>query len=92
MTNRDFLKRPQAHPAGQTRARIRAGHLLVLLRRRRVPCSIDSFSTSGWTARLGEPGKGPYSQQGCFRTRDDAAEWLLAEAERCGAGAMAGSD
>ncbi len=91
MTNRDLLKRKQ-DATGLTRARIRAGHLLVLLRRRRIPCSIDSFSTGGWTARLGEPGKGPYSQQGCFRTLDDAAEWLLTEAERRGAVAMARRD
>jgi hypothetical protein len=65
--------------------RINAGHLLVLLRRRQIPCSIDSFSSDGWTARLGDPATGPYSQQGCFRTRDDAAEWLLEEAERRGA-------
>ena len=73
------------HPDRKS-ARISAGHLLVVLRRRRVPCSIDSFSDSGWTARLGDPASGPYSQQGCFRTREDAAQWLLEEAERRGAG------
>jgi hypothetical protein len=92
MTNRDLRTRQETHTPGLAPARIRAGHLLVLLRRRRIPCSIDSFSASGWTARLGEPGKGPYSQQGCFRTLNDAAEWLLTEAERRGAVAMARSD
>ena len=64
---------------------ISAGHLLVVLRRHHIPCSIDSFSTDGWTARLGEPGHGPYSQQGRFDTRQAAAEWLLDEVERRGA-------
>jgi hypothetical protein len=76
---------------GSTR-RITAGHLLVALRRHDIPCSIDSFSSSGWTARLGDPGKGPYSQQGCFPTRECAAEWLLAEAERRGTVAVTGVD
>jgi hypothetical protein len=80
MTNGDICG-PQAHTA-PIGARIRAGHLLVLLRRNQVPCSIDSFSTSGWTARLGDPAKGPYSQQGFFPTREAAAEWLLGELER----------
>ena len=75
---------PQARFARPDPARISAGHLLVLLRRRQIPCSIDSFSTSGWTARLGDPTKGAYSQQGTFRTLHDAAEWLLEEAERRG--------
>ncbi|MEO5821386.1 MAG: hypothetical protein ABIT71_12855 [Vicinamibacteraceae bacterium] len=92
MTTHDLQHRPQVHTTGPKRTRIPAGHLLVLLRRHRIPCSIDSLSDSGWTARLGEPGKGAYSQQGCFRTLDDAAEWLLAEAERRGSGPMAGSD
>ena len=65
--------------------RISAGDLLVVLRRNRIPCSIDSFSADGWTARLGEPGNGPYSQQGCFVSRQAAAEWLLEEAQRRGA-------
>ena len=69
--------------------RINAGRLLVVLRGHEIPCSIDSFSADGWTARLGDPAKGPYSQQGYFRTRDAAAEWLLEEAERRGAVAMA---
>jgi hypothetical protein len=85
MTNLTFHDRPQDRTTGPAPTRISAGHLLVVLRRHRVPCSIDSFSSSGWTARLGDPDKGLYSQQGYFRTRDDAAEWLLEEAERRGA-------
>ena len=73
---------------GQTRARISAGHLLVVLRRHKIPCSIDSLSANGWTARLGDPAKGPYSQHGYFPTRDAAAEWLLEEAERVGTDAF----
>lgn len=88
MTNAAFTG-PQAHPKG-TGARIRAGHLLLLLRQHQIPCSIDSFSTAGWTARLGDPAQGAYSQQGCFATRDAAAEWLLAEAERRGAAVTTG--
>jgi hypothetical protein len=79
MTNRDFPDVPQDHTTG---AKLSAGHLLVVLRRSQIPCSIDSFSAEGWTARLGDPAKGPYSQQGCFRTRDAAAAWLLEEAQR----------
>jgi hypothetical protein len=86
MTSRTF------HPTGATTARISAGRLLVALRRHQVPCSIDSFSTGGWTARLGDPASGPYSQQGCFPTRDAAAEWLLEEAERRGAVAVTRGD
>jgi hypothetical protein len=88
MTNRNFLDGPRGDATGAETARISAGRLLVVLRRHQVPCSIDSFSTSGWTARLGDPAKGPYSQQGYFRTRDDAADWLLEEAERRGAVAV----
>jgi len=84
MTNRDFPDGPQHHPTGARPARISAGHLLVVLRRYQIPCSIDSLSASGWTARLGDPAKGPYSQQGCFRSRDAAAAWLLEEAQRRG--------
>ena len=84
MTNRDFLKGPQDHTTGRQTARISAGPLLMVLRRHQIPCSIDSLSASGWTARLGDPSKGPYSQQGYFRTLDAAAEWLLEEAERRG--------
>jgi hypothetical protein len=92
MTNRDFPDGPQARRTGAKSSRIGAGHLLLVLRRNQVPCSIDSFSASGWTARLGDPGKGPYSQRGCFDTRQAAAEWLLAEVERRGAVAMTGGD
>jgi hypothetical protein len=79
--------RPQARAARATGARISAGHLLVLLRRQQIPCSLDAFSTDGWTARLGDPAAGPYSQQGTFSTLEAAAEWLLEEAERRGIGA-----
>jgi hypothetical protein len=89
MTNPDFLDGPKDHTSGP-RPALSAGHLLVLLRRHQVPCSIDSFSANGWTARLGDPVKGPYSQQGNFRTRGAAAEWLLDEAERRGAIAVTG--
>jgi len=75
---------------GSNSAGISAGHLLVLLRRHRIPCSIDSFSADGWTARLGDPATGPYSQHGYFRTREAAADWLLDEAERLGAVAVTG--
>ena len=84
MTNRDFPDRPQDRTTGAKPARISAGHLLVVLRRNQIPCSIDSLSAGGWTARLGDPAKGWYSQQGCFRTREAAAAWLLEEAERRG--------
>jgi hypothetical protein len=82
MTNRDFRNRPQQHTTDATPARISAGHLLVVLRRHQIPCSIDSLSAGGWTARLGDPGNGRYAQQGCFPSRDAAAAWLLEEAER----------
>jgi hypothetical protein len=82
MTNRDCLDRPQNHTRDSKPARISAGHLLVALRRRQIPCSIDSLSANGWTARLGDPATGPYSQQGYFRSRDEAAAWLLEEARR----------
>jgi hypothetical protein len=85
MTNRYAGAGPHDHTSGPRPARISAGHLLVVLRRQQIPCSIDSLSAGGWTARLGDPANGPYSQQGCFRTRDDAATWLLEEAERRGA-------
>jgi hypothetical protein len=76
------VRRPSA--AGPRSLPISAGQLLVVLRRCHIPCSIDSLSAGGWTARLGDPTGGIYSQQGCFRTRDSAAEWLLEEAERRG--------
>ena len=82
MTNRKLLNGPQGDTTGPKTARINAGYLLVVLRRHQIPCSIDSFSADGWTARVGDPAKGPYSQHGCFRTRAAAAEWLLEEAER----------
>jgi hypothetical protein len=89
--DRHFIDRPRDHTGTQGARFSGAGHLLVVLRRHRIPCSIDSFSDSGWTARLGDPAKGPYSQEGYFRTRRDAAEWLLEELERRGAVEMAGS-
>jgi hypothetical protein len=92
MTNRDFPDGPQDRETRLKGARISAGHLLVVLRRHRIPCSIDSFSADGWTARLGDPAKGPYSQHGCFHSRDAAADWLLAEAQRLGAVAMTRGD
>jgi hypothetical protein len=82
MTNPDFPDRRQGGAAGGDGVRTSAGQLLIALRRHRIPCSIDSLSADGWTARLGEPGNGLYAQQGRFRTRDDAAAWLLAEVER----------
>jgi hypothetical protein len=90
MMNRDFPDGLQGDTTGPRAARFSAGHLLVVLRRHQIPCSIDSFSARGWTARLGDPAKGPYSQQGYFRTHHAAAEWLLEEAERLGAVARAG--
>jgi hypothetical protein len=86
--NRHFPGDPQHHTAGARPARISAGRLLVALRRHHIPCSIDSMSASGWTARLGDPTQGRYSQQGCFPTRDAAAAWLLEEAERRGAAVL----
>ena len=85
MTNTDCPAGPRDHTTRRPAARISAGHLLVQLRRHRIPCSLDSFSAGGWTARLGDPAQGAYSQQGCFPTRDAAAAWLLEEAERRGA-------
>jgi hypothetical protein len=85
MTNPHVAAVPQDDTVGPKSVRISAGQLLVALRRHRIPCSIDSLSEGGWTARLGDPSRGPYSQQGFFSTRDGAAEWLLEEAERRGA-------
>ena len=90
MTNRNFVKRTQDHTTGPQTARISAGPLLVMLRRHQIPCSIDSLSANGWTAKLGDPSNGLYSQQGYFRTLDAAAEWLLEEAERRGLVAVSG--
>jgi hypothetical protein len=84
MTNRDFHVAPWPQATGQRSARIAAGQLLVALRRHRIPCSIDSFSDKGWTARLGDPASGAYSQQGRFPSRQAAAEWMLDEATRRG--------
>ena len=92
MMKRDCLKGPQDHTTGRQTARISAGPLLLALRRHQIPCSIDSFSASGWTAKLGDPSKGPYSQQGYFRTLDAAAAWLLEEAERRGLVVVSGGD
>ena len=88
MTPPDFPHGRRSRTAGPRIGRITAGQLLVALRRHEIACSIDSLSPNGWTARLGEPGKGPYAQQGHFPTRDAAAEWLLEEAERRGAVAV----
>jgi hypothetical protein len=63
-------------------ASIRAGDILTLLRHHDIPCSIDSFSAQGWTAKLGDPTKGFYAQQARFPTLDAAANWLLEEARR----------
>jgi hypothetical protein len=63
-------------------AAVRAGDILTLLRHHDIPCSIDSFSAQGWTAKLGDPAKGFYAQQGHFPTLDAAANWLLEEARR----------
>ena len=90
MTSRDFVKSTQDHATDRQTARISAGPLLMMLRRHRIPCSIDSLSPNGWTARLGDPSNGLYSQQGYFRTLDAAAEWLLEEAERRGLVAVNG--
>lgn len=83
--NADHLRLSQGRQADARIGRVKAGQLLLALRRHQIPCSIDSLSPGGWTARLGDPAKGAYSQQGQFPTRDAAAEWLLEEAERRGA-------
>jgi hypothetical protein len=90
MTNRHFQALPVAEPPSPPAVRFTAGHLLVVLRRHRIACSIDSFSANGWTARLGDPSAGLYSQQGHFRSRQDAAQWLLDEAQRRGAVTVTG--
>jgi hypothetical protein len=90
MMNRDVVDGRQGDRTSPQTARFSAGQLLVVLRRHQIPCSIDSFSARGWTARLGDPAKGAYSQQGYFRTHHAAAEWLLEEAERRGAVARMG--
>lgn len=73
---------PARKPVSRTTSGLHAGDILTLLRRHDIPCSIDSFSAHGWTARLGHPGKGFYAQQGRFATIDAAAKWLLEEARR----------
>ena len=90
MTNPDCSHGGRGRAAGPRPGRVSAGQLLVALRRQEIACSIDSLSPDGWTARLGEPGNGPYAQQGHFPTRAAAAEWLLEEAERRGAVAVSG--
>ena len=59
-----------------------AGEILALLRQHGIPCSIDAFAATGWSAKLGDPGKGFYAQQSRFPTFEAAAEWLLEEARR----------
>jgi hypothetical protein len=70
---------------------IHAGDILTLLRHHDIPCSIDSFAAQGWTAKLGDPTKGFYAQQGRFHTIDAAARWLLDEARRHYPNVMPGS-
>jgi hypothetical protein len=76
----------RTHATSRTRRRsatsTRPGDILGLLRRHGIPCWIDSFAAQGWTAKLGDPANGFYAQQSRFRTIDDAANWLLAEARR----------
>jgi hypothetical protein len=67
---------------------ISAGDILTLLRHHNIPCSIDSFSAKGWTAKLGDPTKGFYAQQSRFHSIDAAANWLLEEARRQYPGAL----
>lgn len=69
-------------------ASLSAGDILTLLRHLDIPCSIDSFAEKGWTAKLGDPSKGFYAQQGRFPTIDAAASWLLQEARRQYPGAL----
>ena len=76
---------------GERRGRVlktSAGDILTLLRHHHIPCSIDSFAATGWTAKLGDPTHGFYAQQSRFRTIDAAATWLLEEARRQYRGAM----
>jgi len=62
--------------------RMTAGDILTWLRHHDIPCSIDSFAATGWTAKLGDPTKGFYAQQSRFSTLEAAANWLLEEATR----------
>ena len=66
------------------------GDILTLLRHHNIPCSIDSFAATGWTAKLGDPANGFYAQHSRFRTIDAAANWLLEEARRQYPAAMLG--
>jgi hypothetical protein len=61
---------------------VSAGEILTLLREHGIPCSIDAFAATGWSAKLGEPGHGFYAQQSRFPTFEAAAGWLLEEARR----------
>lgn len=70
------------HPGLRDTTGLRGGEILTLLRHYDIPCSVDSFSPHGWTARLGDPARGFYAQQGRFGTLDAAARWLLEEARR----------
>jgi hypothetical protein len=67
---------------GRRTAKNSAGDILTLLRHLNIPCSIDSFAETGWTAKLGSPEHGFYAQQSRFPTLDAAATWLLEEARR----------
>ena len=73
------------------RCDLSAGDILTLLRQHNIPCSIDSFSELGWTAKLGSPEVGFYAQQSRFATLDAAANWLLDEARRQFPDAMRGA-
>jgi hypothetical protein len=59
-----------------------AGEILTLLRQHDIPCSIDHFGATGWSAKLGDPARGFYAQQARFPTFEAAARWLLDEARR----------
>jgi hypothetical protein len=61
---------------------VNAGEILTLLREHDIPCSIDSFAATGWSAKLGDPAQGFYAQQARFPTLEAAASWLLEEARR----------
>jgi hypothetical protein len=71
-------------------ASVRASDIFTLLRHHGIGCSVDSFSSVGWTAKLGDPARGFVAEQGRFRTVDDAANWLLEEAKRHFPDAMPG--
>jgi len=69
---------------------VRASDIFALLHHHEIRCSVDSFSGSAWTAKLGDPSKGCVAEQGGFRTIDDAANWRLDEARRRYPDAMPG--